>query len=301
MAESKRAVVLGGGGPVGVGWEVGLAAGLAAEGVDLRRADAVIGTSAGSITGAYLAGGTDATELAAQVPDLFAANTAGSGVDQVDVTAMAALMDLLIGVLADTDKGTRQERLAQVGQAALQADTISEDAYVGALAGALGDQPWPDGFRCTAVDTATGAFKVWDQDAGVPLERAVASSCSVPGIYPPVTIDGARYTDGGSRSPLNADLAAGHDIVVVVSVMPFSLPPGLVDERFQRFFDAQAAEIEGLRAGGAQVELIVPDDEFLALSGYGMTLMDFGLIGPAVASGTKLGKAEATRIAAIWQ
>ena len=48
-APSSRAVVLGGGGPVGVGWEVGLAAGLAKEGVLLADADLVIGTSAGSL------------------------------------------------------------------------------------------------------------------------------------------------------------------------------------------------------------------------------------------------------------
>ncbi|GAB3274063.1 hypothetical protein GCM10027456_63730 [Kineosporia babensis] len=37
-----------GGGITGIGWEVGVLAGLLDEGVDLRNADAVIGTSAGS-------------------------------------------------------------------------------------------------------------------------------------------------------------------------------------------------------------------------------------------------------------
>ncbi|HEY8547598.1 MAG TPA: patatin-like phospholipase family protein [Acidimicrobiales bacterium] len=301
MAETTRAVVLGGGGPVGVGWEVGLGAGLAAEGVDLRRADTVIGTSAGSITGAFLAGGADPAELAGQVADLFSTNVADSGVDRVDMGAMARLLDLLIGAVADVEKGTQQERLAAVGQAALAARTIDEEAFVGAVGGALAGRPWPKGFRCTAVDTATGELAVWDEAAGVPLERAVSSSCSVPGIYPPVTIDGARYTDGGARSPINADLAAGHDVVVVVAVMPLTAPPGFDDPRFQRFFAAQAAEIDGLRAGGAQVEVIEADEELIALSNFGMSLMDFSLIEPAVAAGTRLGKASAARIAAIWQ
>jgi len=298
--ETRRAVVLGGGGPVGVGWQVGLAAGLAAGGVDLGRAATVVGTSAGSITGAYLAGGADPVEFAGQVGDLFARNIGATGVDQIDMGAMAATADLLIGVIADTDRGTPQERLVQVGQAALAAETVSEDAYVGAITGALGDRPWPEGFVCTAVDTATGAFTVWDQAAGVPLARAVASSCAVPGVYPPVTINGARYTDGGARSPLNTDLAQGHDAVLVVSVMPLALPPGLADERFQRFFDAQDAEIEALRSGGARVEVIGPGEEFLALSGFGMSLMDFSLITPAVEAGTRQGRAEAARVAEIW-
>ena len=54
-----RALVLGGGGPVGVGWESGLAAGLARAGVALSAADLIVGTSAGSIVGAGLALGLE--------------------------------------------------------------------------------------------------------------------------------------------------------------------------------------------------------------------------------------------------
>ena len=46
-----RALVLGGGGPVGIAWESGLVAGLAQGGVDLGRADFTMGTSAGSFVG----------------------------------------------------------------------------------------------------------------------------------------------------------------------------------------------------------------------------------------------------------
>jgi len=300
VTEKRRALVLGGGGPVGVGWQVGLAAGLAAGGIDLTKADFVIGTSAGSITGAYLTGGTDPTELAATVSDLFTANTAGSGVDQVDLSAAAAGIDLLIGVVADVEQGTQQARMAKVGQFALEARTISEDAYVGSILAALGDEPWPAGYACTAVEANTGDFVVWDEAAGVALAAAVASSCAVPGIYPPVTINGSRYVDGGTRSPLNADQALGYDAVVVVSCMPMALPPGLADERFQRFFDAQLVELDGVRASGAEVEVVVPDQAFLEISGFGLSLMDFGRIDAAVEAGTALGKETAERIGSIW-
>ena len=52
-----RALVLGGGGPVGIAWEIGLAAGLEQEGVRLADADFIVGTSAGSVVGATLAFG----------------------------------------------------------------------------------------------------------------------------------------------------------------------------------------------------------------------------------------------------
>lgn len=50
-----RALVLGAGGPVGRAWELGVASGFIAQGVTLRTADAIIGTSAGAIAGAHLA------------------------------------------------------------------------------------------------------------------------------------------------------------------------------------------------------------------------------------------------------
>ncbi len=65
-----RALVLGGGGPVGIAWETGVAAGLAAEGVKLADADFILGTSAGSFVGAQLSGGRDPKALAAQQIEL---------------------------------------------------------------------------------------------------------------------------------------------------------------------------------------------------------------------------------------
>ena len=55
----SKALVLSGGGPVGIAWETGIAAGLAAEGVDLRTADFILGTSAGASVGAQIALGRD--------------------------------------------------------------------------------------------------------------------------------------------------------------------------------------------------------------------------------------------------
>src|SRR6202012_5997823 len=59
-----RALVLGGGGPVGIAWESGLIAGLAQGGVDLGQADFTLGTSAGAFVGARLALGAEPAGLA---------------------------------------------------------------------------------------------------------------------------------------------------------------------------------------------------------------------------------------------
>src|SRR5207302_6983111 len=58
-----RALVLGGGGVAGVAWELGILRGLHDAGVDVRGADIIIGTSAGSVVGAQIASGTDLESL----------------------------------------------------------------------------------------------------------------------------------------------------------------------------------------------------------------------------------------------
>jgi hypothetical protein len=59
MTNTKRALVLAGGGVVGTAWMAGLASGLRREGLDLAEADVIVGTSAGSIVGTMLATGQD--------------------------------------------------------------------------------------------------------------------------------------------------------------------------------------------------------------------------------------------------
>src|SRR4029077_9557115 len=60
---TRRALVLGGGGITGIGWELGMLAGLCAAGVDLIRADVVVGTSAGSVVGAQIRSGVAIEDL----------------------------------------------------------------------------------------------------------------------------------------------------------------------------------------------------------------------------------------------
>lgn len=73
------------------------------------------------------------------------------------------------------------------------------------------------------VEATTGEVSVFDRDSGVPLVDAVAASCAVPMVWPPMTINGRRYIDGGVRSIANADLATGCGRVVVLAPMTVSL------------------------------------------------------------------------------
>jgi NTE family protein len=286
----SQALVLGGGGPVGIGWESGLMVGLAGAGVSLVTADQIIGTSAGSVVGAQLALGIDVVEtltLAAAPLPITADGGAG--------------MDALFGAIAASIAGraTHEETRVAVGRVALETATVDEDTFVSRFSTVEGAR-WPASFCCTAVDTATGALKVWDAAAGVALPRAVASSCAVPGIFPPITLDGRRYMDGGMRTSLNVDLAAGADVVVAFSCMALSVPDGFSNPVTDAINAVQSAEIDRLIASGSRLEIIAPSDEFLEISGWGLNLMDTTRVQAAFDAGRRQGEVEAARIGPFW-
>ena len=287
-----RALVLGGGGPVGVGWESGLAVGLAAEGVVLGEADLIVGTSAGSIVGSRLALQMDLAPLVSSVSQPLAT---GSGAAEATSELMSAWADAM--ARAVTPEALRVE----LGKLALAAQTVDEGIFVGAEVFAqLEGLEWPAAFRCTAIDAHTGALRVWDQSSDVPLQRGVASSCSVPGVFPPVTIGAGRYMDGGIRTPLNADLAAGQDAVIVVSCLVTALPEGISDPMFDAISSQIEAELATVRDSGAALEVIVPGQEFLDISGWGAHLMDPGRSAGAYQAGIRQAGAEAARLRAVW-
>jgi NTE family protein len=288
-----KALVLGGGGPVGVAWESGLLAGLAENGVDLSSADFTVGTSAGSFVGAQLALGRSPAQIAA--PDLAGAvpAPAASG-HPPDLTTLITKM-----VEAVSGKRPPEEVRAEIGAWALKSPAMSEEDFMMRFAPSLGggfDGPWPaKSYACTSVDAADGSFIVWNKDAEIGLTRAVASSCAVPGIYPPVSFRGHRYIDGGMRSATNADLAKGYDAVVVVAVMPKTMPSFISDVFGKRFED----ELQALRDNGSRVEVIVPDEQSGAA--FGMNLMDATRRQPSAQAGLMQGRNEAGRLLDIWR
>lgn len=117
---------------------------------------------------------------------------------------------------------------------------------------------WP-GKRLTisAVDAETGHRIAFDAGSGTSLLDAVTASCALPGIYPLAETGGRRYADGGVYSLYNADLAAGHDVVVVIS--PISLSPylrGQLDAELAALGDCASHVI---LAGGQALARIGPD------------------------------------------
>jgi NTE family protein len=290
-----RALVLGGGGPVGIGWESGLLVGLAEGGVDVADADAVFGTSAGSFVGAQLA-------LGVALAGTMSALTEAAG--RVAVSAGTSMGERLQAYTEGVNAAALSELSVEeargvLGRRALESNVPSEEEFLGFFS-VFDGIDWPERFACTAVDTATGEFVVWGAGAGVELRSAVASSCSLPCVYPPVTIGGRRYMDGGMRTTLNADLAAGHDSVLAVSVSALSAPPGASNPGLEVLLGRITAQLAALRSSGSAVEVIEPNSEFLGTGEWRTALMDVTKAAAAYAAGVHQGREEARRIAPLW-
>src|SRR5260370_10218872 len=214
MVTAGRARVLGGGGVTGIAWETGLLAGLAEAGVDLTSADLVVGTSAGSVVGAQILSGVSVQDLyAEQLTEPRAERAATMG-----GTITLRFAAPLVG------PGGEERARARLGRAALKARTVPESERKAILKQRLPADSWPERrLLITAVDAETGELRVFDRDGGVSLLEAVAASCAVPPVWPPLSIDGHRYIDGGGRSISNADLSTGCDRAVVVAPVTFAL------------------------------------------------------------------------------
>jgi len=234
------ALVLGGGGPVGGAWMTGVLAGLADGGVDLTRADVVIGTSAGAIFGSRLAAGESPRELyERQLADL----------DRVDMTVtVAQTVRFLWAALASRDP---ERSIRRLGRAALTARTESGSDLYDTVRALLHDAAeWPErALRITAIDAVSGELEAFDANSPLSLLEAVAASCAVPLVWPPATAAGRRWIDGGSRSTTNIHLVRNHRHVLAVSPIPAAVGPHPGAEQ-------QAAE---LRAAGSSVTLFAPD------------------------------------------
>ncbi|MET7752010.1 patatin-like phospholipase family protein [Micromonospora sp. NPDC005367] len=274
-----RALVLGGGGVTGVAWEWGLLAGLAQHGVSLAEADLVVGTSAGSVVGAQLRSGRP-------VQESYAAQLQPS---RGEVAARFGPVAVLRLTWAGARTRDAVRARVRIGTMALAARTPSEQSRRAVIAARLPQREWPRRrLLVTAVDAHSGEFVVFDADSGVSLVDAVGASCAVPGVWPPVTIGDRRYVDGGMRSPVNADLAAGARRVVVLAPTTAAFGP----------MPRLAAQVAALRAQGARVVVVSPDAA--ARAAIGRNVLDPARRAGAARAGRAQANVVAGEVAAVW-
>ena len=277
----RSALVLAGGGVAGIAWELGVLMGLSDVDAELGAAvlasDLVVGTSAGSSVGAQITSGTS-------LADLYAAQLEPRSAEiPVEIDLERFVAELQAATAGATSSADVRRR---IGAFALAAQTVPEGDRRAVLAARLPRHEWPDrDLRVTAVDAMTGERVVFTRESGVGLVDAVAASCAVPGVWPPMTVAGTRYVDGGVWSGANADLAAGADRVLVLSPTlaegPTILGRPLADE---------VGEL-----GDARVHVVHADAASMAA--FGTNPLAASTRTPSANAGRELGRAAAAAIA----
>jgi NTE family protein len=224
------AFVLGGGGVLGA-HEVGMLRALAEAGI---TPDIVVGTSVGAINGAFVA-----------------ADPEGAA----DWLAEAWLGEPLRQAFSETILG-QAARLARSGTHLHSLEPLRR-MLVGALPGSdFDDLRLP--FHCVAASIER-ANAHWFSSG--PVVPAVLASCAVPGLLPPVAVNGEHFFDGGlvDSIPVGKAVALGAGTVYVLQVgrieRPLTVPRrpwevGLVAfeiARRHRFHEEMAALPGGVR------------------------------------------------------
>jgi NTE family protein len=292
---TERALVLHGGGSAGNAWEIGIIAGLFDGGLDVTKADLIVGTSAGATAAAQVASASPAG-LLADILDAAPGQLrapAVSGAARAPISPVVDHLERTNRIIAAASDAADMRR--RIGAAALELDAAADDSahvrWRATVAARLPSQRWPEQtILITAVDARTGEPVVFDRHSGVDLVDAVAASTSSGAPY---RIGDNRYIDGGYRRNENADLAIGYQRVLVLS------PFGGRSRHPLEWGMQLAAQLDELRAGGSNVETILPDAD--SLSAFGDNMMNPSTRRPAARAGYEQGRALADRLVEYWR
>ena len=193
------AFVLGGGGLLGA-HEVGMLRALAEANI---KPDLVVGTSIGAVNGAFIA--ADPHHGAERLSDLWQG-------ESLQVIFSETLLGRTARLLRS---GTHLHAIEPLRR--LLADKLPIEDFR--------DLKLP--FHCVAASIEDATARWFESGALVP---AIMASCAVPGLLPPVEIDGRHYFDGGlvDSIPVGRAVALGATTVYVLHVgrieSPLSVP-----------------------------------------------------------------------------
>lgn len=242
----RIALALAGGGPLGAIHEIGALCALedCLEGLDFTALEHYVGVSAGGFIAAALANGIRPREMCAG----FIENSgpAGEVFDPAWLSIPAwgeylkrlrRLPGLALTAALQATWGGKPWLQALEGMAPVLPTGLFSSEEIHTRLSALFAQPGrSNDFRAlrgrltllaTELDTGRpvdfGA-PGWDH---VPISRAVQATCALPGLFPPVTIEGRSYVDGALTKTMHASaaLAQGVDLVLCLNpLVPFEIP-----------------------------------------------------------------------------
>jgi predicted acylesterase/phospholipase RssA len=237
---ARIGLAIAGGGPIGGMYELGTLRALdeALEGIDLTRLDVYVGVSSGAFLAAGLANGitteemcrifiTGETHTVKFRPETFLR----PAFDEY-VKRLASLPRVLARWFGDLARNPFEhdwsELLGRFG-ALVPAGFFDNDAVESFLRDVFAMHGRSNDFRklkrklyVVAVELDTGEVMRFGAPGHdhVPISRAVQASSALPGLYPPVEIDGRHFVDGALRRTLHASVAMDEGVDLVLGLNP---------------------------------------------------------------------------------
>ncbi|HSV71400.1 MAG TPA: patatin-like phospholipase family protein [Methylibium sp.] len=243
-------LALAGGGPLGAIYEIGALCALeeAIEGLAFARCAGYVGVSAGGFVAAGLANGLSPRELCRS----FIENE-GPEADRFDpailmrpawgeyARRLAKLPGLAAGAAVDYAFGFagRSAVLDRLGRA-VPTGLFSNRTVHEHLARVFAEPGRSNDFRSlasrlvlVAVDLDSGESRPFGAPGHdhVPISLAVQASAALPGLFPPVEIDGRHYVDGALRKTLHASVLLDEGLDLLICLNPLVPYDGRADRR----------------------------------------------------------------------
>ncbi len=249
-SQHRFGLALAGGGPMGAFYEVGTlhAIGEAFDGYDLTDLDMYVGVSSGAMITAGLVNGYDTVDMGVVFvhnasleypvrPGLFLRPAFREYLTRI-ASVPGLVADILLDYLRDPGKGWAEaiDPLGRLVPTGLCDNRPFERFLASMFTGPGRTNDFRDLRRklyIVATELNSGQSVRFGEPGHdhVPISRAIQASTALPGLYPPVPIDGHTYVDGALMRTMNASLLldAGADFVVCINPLvafdASSVPP----------------------------------------------------------------------------
>lgn len=272
-AAPRIGLALAGGGPMGAVYEIGALCALqdALVGVDLNQLDGYVGVSAGSFIAAGLANGLTPRQLCTSFienegpaddivrPTLFVQPALGEFARR-----LASLPGLVLqaGWRYAFDRRGLLPAIEHIGRA-LPTGLFANAPLERRIRRLLSAPGRTNDFRrlgrrlvIVATDLDSGESAPFGEPGldHVPISQAVAASAALPGLFPPVPVNGRWYVDGALKKTLHARVLLDDGLDLVLALNPL-VPFDATQRRHRRPLAAAGRPIPRLVDGGLPVVL----------------------------------------------
>ena len=237
---AKTGLAIAGGGPVGAIYELGSLRALdeSIDGLSLHELDVYVGVSSGALIAAGLANRMTTAELCRIFMGKEYASLRFDPGDflrpaykeyfQRAIRLPTILTDALVNMIRHAPNTSVSQLIRKLGQAVPSGifdnetihDFLEEAFEITSHSNRFED------LRCqlyiVAVDLDSGAVVRFGSEShrDVTISRAVQASAALPGLYPPVEINGRFFVDGALRRTLHASVALDDGVDLMIGVNP---------------------------------------------------------------------------------